>query len=296
MSSKIVRVYPIRTTRRKWKIPIFCYHKCEEYCSIKITRDINNLNQIMFIENTDYKDGKCSYSEKLERTVIKLNDFNINNPRGYRGPLYNPDMKVIPDTSFTLTLYYPLSHSLEINIHAPTSNGFTLIELLYSIKLLYVFIYEEEENTAVPQNYRIEKKCSNCDNKDISSYITDVGDTESTDDSKCCICYGEYKNNAGKLECKHIFHKQCIHRWLNTSLSCPLCRQTVYACNECSGKGTIYYYFTGTVIPVSERGLVPTRNRTYGLFGIHSYDLEDLVIEDMEYDRGDNRLKIRVSA
>ena len=40
----ISRVYPIRTTRNKWKIPLFCYHKCSDECN-KIIVNLRKLHE-----------------------------------------------------------------------------------------------------------------------------------------------------------------------------------------------------------------------------------------------------------
>ncbi|KAF7833364.1 putative E3 ubiquitin-protein ligase ATL45 [Senna tora] len=47
-------------------------------------------------------------------------------------------------------------------------------------------------------------------------------------DSSCCICLQEYVDDKGvevsAMPCRHVYHKDCIVRWLKTSNSCPLCR------------------------------------------------------------------------
>ncbi|KAJ9537118.1 hypothetical protein OSB04_029851 [Centaurea solstitialis] len=51
-------------------------------------------------------------------------------------------------------------------------------------------------------------------------------------DSVCCVCLGEFEMNEELIQvpsCKHIFHKHCIHHWLQSSNStCPLCRCCVF--------------------------------------------------------------------
>ncbi|WVZ11654.1 hypothetical protein V8G54_016184 [Vigna mungo] len=44
----------------------------------------------------------------------------------------------------------------------------------------------------------------------------------------CCICLDKFNLNAEcyTLPCKHFFHKKCIMRWLHTSQTCPMCRQS----------------------------------------------------------------------
>ena len=42
---------------------------------------------------------------------------------------------------------------------------------------------------------------------------------------ECTICLLNYNEETKKAtECHHIFHQECIDRWLQTNNSCPLCR------------------------------------------------------------------------
>ncbi|XP_022632470.1 E3 ubiquitin-protein ligase SDIR1-like [Vigna radiata var. radiata] len=45
----------------------------------------------------------------------------------------------------------------------------------------------------------------------------------------CCICLDEFDLNAERytLPCQHFFHQKCITRWLQTSQTCPMCRQSL---------------------------------------------------------------------
>ena len=44
---------------------------------------------------------------------------------------------------------------------------------------------------------------------------------------KCTICLDKYKIGTYKkrLECKHVFHKKCIDKWLKNEDHCPMCRK-----------------------------------------------------------------------
>lgn len=48
---------------------------------------------------------------------------------------------------------------------------------------------------------------------------------EEKNNVECCvICLMEEKENLVKLSCQHVFHKECIKRWLLNSNNCPICR------------------------------------------------------------------------
>ncbi|KAB1227398.1 RING-H2 finger protein ATL32 [Morella rubra] len=45
----------------------------------------------------------------------------------------------------------------------------------------------------------------------------------------CAICLGEFEEEeAVKVIpfCKHVFHRECIDRWLSSQVTCPVCRCT----------------------------------------------------------------------
>ena len=43
----------------------------------------------------------------------------------------------------------------------------------------------------------------------------------------CVICTEDIKCTAVKLNCDHLFHKDCIIRWINIHGVCPICRAEV---------------------------------------------------------------------
>ena len=292
--NNIRRIYPIRTTRRKWDIKLYKYHNCTEYCNIVFTIDNEYPDQILIINNSKYINGRCERYNKVEDTIIRLTDFDSTNSTiGIYGKLYNSDTIVVPDNSFSIHLYYPLSNIFEIVVKSNINNGFTLKDIINNIKILYEYIYEEEENTSTPQVYNLKKICSNCTSKDFDKYLEDIDPPVTIE---CCICFNTYEqtDSVSKLKCSHIFHKNCIKTWLNKAGTCPICRSNVFECKTCDGSGIISYQYTGTVIPMNERGTNMNRNRTNGVFGIHSCDLEDLVLESLKYDRIKKRLDINI--
>ncbi|XP_020213849.1 probable E3 ubiquitin-protein ligase RHA4A [Cajanus cajan] len=49
-------------------------------------------------------------------------------------------------------------------------------------------------------------------------------------DSICCVCLGEFEVKEEVVEipyCKHVFHLDCIHHWLQSNSTCPLCRCSI---------------------------------------------------------------------
>ncbi|XP_039172444.1 E3 ubiquitin-protein ligase At1g12760-like [Eucalyptus grandis] len=56
----------------------------------------------------------------------------------------------------------------------------------------------------------------------------------SGEDVVCCICLSRYADNdeLKELPCHHVFHVECIDKWLKINASCPLCKSEI---SESSG-------------------------------------------------------------
>ena len=185
----ITRIYPVRFTRSKWPIKFYCKHICSEKCSMFFK--IENGLQVI-IPNPDYADDKCPKNGQIENTFIRLATFNKNYPWGDTGPLFDSEEKIIPDISFTVSIWYPLTNIFDVMISS--ENGFTRKELLYSIKMLYEFVYEEENRTAIPQTYKLKKVCSSCGLKELSSLYSDNINRDE-EKQECSICYDNYEDH-----------------------------------------------------------------------------------------------------
>ncbi|XP_067933276.1 E3 ubiquitin-protein ligase Arkadia-like [Watersipora subatra] len=50
-------------------------------------------------------------------------------------------------------------------------------------------------------------------------------------DDKCTICISEYNTgeHVRRLPCLHLFHRDCVDRWLNSNKRCPMCRADIEA-------------------------------------------------------------------
>ncbi|XP_058095873.1 probable E3 ubiquitin-protein ligase RHA4A [Magnolia sinica] len=50
-------------------------------------------------------------------------------------------------------------------------------------------------------------------------------------DPQCCVCLGDFeiKEQLHQIpSCKHMFHFDCIHHWLVSNATCPLCRALIH--------------------------------------------------------------------
>jgi hypothetical protein len=299
MNNKIAKVYSTRNTKNIIKIKLHCLHDCKlNICNIVLKSDINDPTIFVINENPLFKNGKCSMSDKIEKSYVKISDFDLDNPLCDGGILYNPDEKVIADNSFIMSISFPLSVTLDVHVNNDmdntTNKGFSLKEIIHSIKFVYKFIYDEEERSATPNIFTFSKTCSECTNKHVSEYIHDFNGTV---EDNCSICYNDYISEKPiRLNCNHIFHNSCILEWINnsSSYSCPICRAPIFTCDNCDSKGLIYYYFRGVTVPVENRNIFSLRNPTDGVFGIHTVDYEDLILESMTYDNINKKLFIHI--
>ena len=71
--------------------------------------------------------------------------------------------------------------------------------------------------------------------------------------NECSICL-EYitEENFVILNCKHIFHEECIRVW--TKGTCPMCRETYSTTNNLSDKPTQQQFYYGTIPDVAFSG------------------------------------------
>ena len=55
---------------------------------------------------------------------------------------------------------------------------------------------------------------------------------EDTTDKTCPICLNDFTSNDKDVVClrnvcSHLFHKACIHRWIEQKHTCPICKKNV---------------------------------------------------------------------
>ena len=292
---KNTRIYPLRTSSSIWKIKLYSKHICNDMCKFAYIQEyLPNNSEIMFIiDNPEYKDGKCPYSMKLNPSSIQISNFDKNDPSTIDGELLFYNNIVIPDKQIYLNITFPLKDPKNILISSDNDLGFSLSSLLNKIRNVYRWIYQEEENTCSVRTFKIVEQC-NCtieQEKHIVESLRDSNkdysdkDYSDKDGEKCSICLEEMNKEIKQTICNHLFHKECIEEWIkNSKNSCPLCRKNLFHCMNNCKNGLVYKEYTGKIIPKSMRGIL-SRNTTDGVFGIYGYDIDDLFIDEMIYNR-----------
>jgi hypothetical protein len=280
---KNTRIYPLRTSSDTWKIKLYSKHICNEDCKLAyIEEEVNEYSSITFVvDNPHYNTETmtCRYNHTLNESYVRLSNFQEDSPQTIDGDLLYDDHIVIPDTKIYIDLSFPLKEPKKISVESKDPLGFSLSYLIHTLQKIYDWVYEREEETCTEKMYSlmISCKCINEKNKFSTQAKSDNEDV-------CAICLEKTDSSSVEMICHHIFHKDCIDRWVNSSSksSCPTCRSPLLNCG-CEGKGILYENFIGKVIPREKRGITVNRNTTDGVFGIYGYDKDDLFLKYFVY-------------
>ncbi|XP_027364350.1 RING-H2 finger protein ATL70-like [Abrus precatorius] len=115
-------------------------------------------------------------------------------------------------TAITLISYYCSRRSLQNSQVSATANT--------SVELDSALTIQVHQGEAVVNSYPVLL---------YSQAKQHKPDTETVTSSCCSICLADYKDSDWlKLlpDCGHLFHRDCIDRWLQVNLSCPMCRNS----------------------------------------------------------------------
>lgn len=65
--------------------------------------------------------------------------------------------------------------------------------------------------------------------------------TISQEDAVCCICLANYEDNdeLRELPCTHLFHSECVDKWLKINALCPLCKLEVSEMGSVASSSTL---------------------------------------------------------
>jgi len=109
----------------------------------------------------------------------------------------------------TLGLLFISSSLLNFQIFLIVACGALSIVILWNCYCITIYIRE---------NYLIRKA--------IKQRIKEIEMTAIKNGDTCSICLEPCVSGV-ELECKHVFHKKCIEKWLDTNPTCPNCRVPV---------------------------------------------------------------------
>jgi Ring finger domain len=280
------RIYPLRTSSLQWKITLYSKHQCSDTCKLSyVTHD----DVMIIIDNPDYNqvDKKCSYHNTINPSIVQISEFDKSRPRTMDGELLYDLQIVIPDTEIYINIDFPVTHSKKIKVVSSNPLGFSLSNLIQSVKDAYEMVYSYEEQTATECQFLIEQRCL-CNTETPLYRPVQITET-------CPICLDQDNHKPlGQTLCDHVFHTECLDTWAsNGKETCPLCRKALRNCETCNGTKLKKTYYNGKVLPKELRGS-SCRNHTDGIFGIYGYDIDQLYIEDMVYNRVTKTLTLQL--
>ncbi|KAL8170754.1 hypothetical protein V2J09_022558 [Rumex salicifolius] len=93
----------------------------------------------------------------------------------------------------------------------------------------------ESINALSTYKYKLKKNRNNSGTDGSETGVVGAGTEKerviSGEDAVCCICLADYANNdeLKELPCSHLFHKDCVDKWLQINALCPLCKTEVGA-------------------------------------------------------------------
>ena len=89
--------------------------------------------------------------------------------------------------------------------------------------VIFIILYSSNCSSNIDHGLSQSILDRNC-RSEIIDLTYDISDKEKEQFDFCSICLDEKKESLVKLNCNHIYHKDCIKDWLRRELSCPICR------------------------------------------------------------------------
>ncbi|XP_061359552.1 E3 ubiquitin-protein ligase At1g63170-like [Gastrolobium bilobum] len=110
-----------------------------------------------------------------------------------------------------------------------------------SINALPIYKFRLKEN----ENGGVQDVNTAVDEGGVLAAGTEKERVISGEDAVCCICLAKYVDDdeLRELPCFHVFHVECIDKWLKINASCPLCK------NEVGTSGGVSPSATGSTQP-----------------------------------------------
>lgn len=163
--------------------------------------------------------------------IYEINDDEIQ----YYDP-NDPEIIPVPSPEPHYTPH-PFPHNNPHNSNYPNStspfmiNGVFGLNIVLGISIITIFgVYISKcidlyrGNTRIIRENRRSRQRINVNNLNTLLLCNELPD------ESCSICLEDFKtgDNIKKLNCTHIFHKECLEPWLNdNNRNCPMCRTDI---------------------------------------------------------------------
>ena len=109
------------------------------------------------------------------------------------------------------------------NVSIYTGNGMCMLLLIIVVSVFLSYCCRCS-NT---QEYNMNDNMNDNETSLLSLNSIDYNICVDSNQKKCSICLEDYQQNdkISILKCDHIFHNECIKKWLNNNGTCPFCRE-----------------------------------------------------------------------
>ncbi|GMY36653.1 Ubiquitin--protein ligase [Fagus crenata] len=132
----------------------------------------------------------------------------------------------IPNNDLAVMLQKIIDVAVGIVVEAGTSRMQQSIDVLITYTTTECIVIQLPDS--IPT---IESSIDAFENVNTMDTVVDIVEKDAFEDSieKCIICLEEWENGdlAYQLPCVHVYHNDCIDRWLEDNQSCPVCRYSM---------------------------------------------------------------------
>lgn len=192
-------------------------------CSKQFTKMIDSQNQQeVTCPTCNNVSEEINHMQNDPRTFVPFsNDHsNQNNSNSHTHAHENPR-----NHTFIIhhTIFLPAPHFIFINQNSNHQNEIPFLDqnLLNFINFLIANNNGQQENSNPPADKKVVAT--------LKEVLIDEKIEKEWENKECAVCQEHFKTQEiGKeLKCDHLFHKDCIEKWLDLHRTCPCCRKEV---------------------------------------------------------------------
>jgi len=189
------------------------------------------------VTNIDFKNIKRIPKEVFNNTLINMSNVdqeNINDLDNYAEQLQS-----IRERIASLNIYINSVHRNHERIRGIYNLSGNRFSVSYNSQIFSNNSTNNQHiNNQYTNNYDNYENYDDDDESDIEYGFPNESDIKKINENsklevfretrmkQCSVCYTNIKfgDIVRKLNCGHIFHQECVDKWLEEKLSCPLCR------------------------------------------------------------------------